>query len=287
MKLFSKKLKPKPIYKIVALGNTGVGKSSLLNMLGNTNEFQVGEDSTSQTRQVHSKVKFFLGDPKEINICLIDTQGLFDTSGDQQDMENIRNMVTSIRRHKTIHLFLYCVDEMNPRFTTYIQDTITLFDSIFPNFMDHMVLVFNKSRLTNTKNREMLTNQWKDKFSRVFGLPIDKEIPFVFLDSSVPSNEQMSHDDQAEILKNIIISKKKYCDVIHIEPKCTVRVKLREELVRLKDDIERHRKLIENIEKEIMASRRKTNKYRKKLFIICGSTGGTVVGFIIVLIVFF
>jgi GTPase SAR1 family protein len=287
MRLFSKKLKSKPIYKIVALGNTGVGKSSLLNMLGNTNEFQVGEDSTSQTRQVDSKVKFFLGDPKEIKLCLIDTQGLFDTSGDQQDMENIRNMVTSIRRHKSIHLFFYCVDEMNPRFTTYIQDTITLFDSIFPNFMDHMVLVFNKSRLTNIKNREMLINQWKDKFSRVFGLPINKEIPFVFLDSNVSSNEQKSHDDQAEILKNIIISKKKACDVIHIEPKCTVRVKLREELVRLKDDIERHRKLIENIEKEIMASRRKTNKYRKKLLIICGSTGGTVVGFIIVLIVFF
>ncbi len=65
MKLFSKKLKPKPIYKIVALGNTGLG--------------------TSQTRQVHSKVKFFLGDPKEINLCLIDTQGLFDTSGESTE----------------------------------------------------------------------------------------------------------------------------------------------------------------------------------------------------------
>jgi putative ribosome biogenesis GTPase RsgA len=40
----------KEFYTIVALGNTGVGKSSLLNMLGDTNEFQVGEGANAQTK---------------------------------------------------------------------------------------------------------------------------------------------------------------------------------------------------------------------------------------------
>lgn len=286
--LFSRRPKTKPIYKIVALGNTGVGKSSLLNMLGNTNEFKVGEDAASQTREVDSKIKFYLGDPNEIKLCLIDTQGLFDPSGDKRDMENIRNMVNSIRRHKSINLFLYCVDEMNPRFTSYIQDTITLFDSIFPNFMEHMVLVFNKSRLENIKNRAMLINQWNDKFTQVLGLPANKEIPCIFLDSEISSEKQKEYDDQIEKLKNIITSKKKVCDVIHIKPKSTVRVKLREDLVRLKDDIERHRILIENIEKEILEIREKRKLCKKKMLIIGGSTGGTAaVGIIIIMMIFF
>ena len=285
--IFSRRSKIEPIYKIVAIGNTGVGKSSLLNMLGNTNEFQVGENATSQTKEVDSRIKFLLGDPNEIKLCLIDTQGLFDPSGDKRDMENIRSMVTSIRRHKNINLFLYCVDELNPRFTSYIQDTITLFDSIFPNFMDHMVLVFNKSRLSNTKNRQMLVNQWNDKFTQVFGPPAKKEIPCIFLDSEVPSENQKKHDDQIEKLKSILISKKKVCDVIHIEPKSTLRVKLREDLVLLKEDIERHRLLIEKIEKEILERRGKTRLCKKKILIFGGTTGGTAVVGLIVILVFF
>ena len=287
MKLFSKKIKKtKEIYKVVALGNTGVGKSSLLNMLGNTNEFQVGEDAHSHTKDVESKVKYFLGDSNEIQLCLIDTQGLYDPSGDQRDMENIRDMVTTIRRHKSINMFLYCVEESNPRFTTYIQDTITLFDNIFPNFLDHALLVFNKAKLKHVKNRESLVNQWNDRFTQVFGLPADKQVKCIFLDSNVPSDKQKFHDDQIEKFKNILISKRTRCDVLHIEPKSTLRVKLKETMMRLRQELEENRKIIEEREKYFMEKEAKRVKWKRNLIIAGGSSGGALSLIIILAIVF-
>ena len=86
------------IYNIVVLGNTGVGKSSLLNMLaGNQNAFIVGDEGNSQTQLTSYDVYKFLGKQDGIKLRLVDTQGLSDTGGDKKDMQHIKNMVERIR----------------------------------------------------------------------------------------------------------------------------------------------------------------------------------------------
>ena len=256
-------------------------------MLGNMNEFPVGQGANAQTREVDSKFKQFLGDPKEIKLCLVDTQGLCDPDGDEKDIENIREMVQTIRRLQKVDLFLYCAEEVNPRFTPYIQETVSLFDAIFPDFLEHMALVFNKSSTKNIKNRDKLTNQWNDKFKRDFELPLDRELPTFFFDSNVPASEQMSYDDQASKFKEYLINKKTSCDVVFIEPKPTARVALKEELERLKKDLEEKRKELEASEKLRIDEKKKADKFKKNLMIAGGSSGGTAaVGIVLLLIIF-
>ena len=263
----------KKTYNICALGNTGVGKSSLLNMLGNVQvdeKFEVGAGANAQTNEVECKYKTFLGDPSEINLCLVDTQGLWDPLGDQKDIQNIRSMVTAMRRLKTIDLFLYCIEETNPRFTSYIQETITLFDSIFPDFLDHTVLVFNKSDKEKEMQREKLANQWNDTFKRVFGLPNDKEIQCFFLNSNVAASKQLEYDNQAGKLKEYLIHKKTECDVILIEPKQTVRGKLKEEMERLQKELEEQRLVVKKQEEELIREKKKRDKLKKTVAIAGG-----------------
>ena len=123
------------------MGNTGVGKSALLNMFaGKRDAFQVGNLSASKTQLAESKLFKFMGQEDQIDLRLIDTQGLSDTGGDRTDMEHIKNMVDVIRELDYIDLFIICLDGQNPRFTPYIKETIKLFRNIFPQFLDHSVI---------------------------------------------------------------------------------------------------------------------------------------------------
>ena len=80
----------------MALGNTGVGKSSLLNMLANTEMFTVGEKACSQTQITvyNNETLTFMNEPDEIKLRLVDTQGIYDSSGEHTDNENIKIIVS-------------------------------------------------------------------------------------------------------------------------------------------------------------------------------------------------
>ena len=74
MNLENRRYKLKEIYNIVVLGNTGVGKSSLLNMLGGKDDaFEVGDNPESVTQYSNSKVLRFMGKESNIPLRLIDT----------------------------------------------------------------------------------------------------------------------------------------------------------------------------------------------------------------------
>ena len=133
------------IYNVVVLGNTGVGKSSLLNMFaGNETAFKVGHNALSETQFTTHEVYHLMGKEDYPKTRLVDTQGLSDTGGDKSDMSHIVDMVKQIKELKEIDLFLLCLDGSNPRLTQYVKSIIILFRDIFPDFLSHTVLVFNK-----------------------------------------------------------------------------------------------------------------------------------------------
>jgi predicted GTPase len=105
--------------RIFVLGQTGTGKSAfcryLAHHLGHVGPtpFQVGDGPESHT---HQPVSLIIG-----NIEIIDTPGLMDTKGTEQD---VRNMVTIVQKGKSydaINAFLLVLNEQNPRFDKAMQ----------------------------------------------------------------------------------------------------------------------------------------------------------------------
>jgi GTP-binding protein EngB required for normal cell division len=259
-------LRLKDIYNICVLGNTGVGKSALLNMLaGDTKAFKISSSYNSQTQITQSEIYNFMGNANQIQLRLIDTQGLTDTGGDRVDMIHIKNMVDKIKELDEIDLFLLCLDGQNPRFTPYIKETVNLFINIFPDFLYHTVLIFNKWNTAHLDQfRIVYQTQYQTKFKKEFNF--DKSIPCYFIDSffnlKLPREniengtieERYLHPNLQERTKaqviglvNYLVNKNSVCDVSDIRPHPTKRRKLEENL-----ENERKEKLAieENLRKE-------------------------------------
>ena len=234
------------IYNIVALGNSGVGKSSLLNMLaGDEEAFNVGHTASSVTEFTESRVFRFMNESDGIRVRLVDTQGLSDSGGDQTEMNNLRNMVEHIRGLGRVDLFLICLDGLNPRFTTYTHATVDLLRSIFPDFLKHAVLVFNKWTLPLERTFK-LRQEYQAMFRAAYNTSTD--IPCYFIDSNFNRAMLRFNDDGEERvcylhprqqaktraqligLKNFLALKNSYCVVSDIEAKETERVRMLAEI---------------------------------------------------------
>jgi hypothetical protein len=95
-------------------------------------------------------------------------------------MEHVKNMVEHIRKLESIHLFLLCLDGCNPRFTPYLQSTVELFVNIFPDFLSHTVLVFNKWTSADEGKQVQYKLDYQSKLESMFDA---KKIPCYFVDS--------------------------------------------------------------------------------------------------------
>ena len=232
----------KKVYNIVVLGNTGVGKSSLLNMLaGEEDLFEVGDKATSQTHVASSKVHRFMGKSDALNLRLVDTQGLSDSGGDIKDMENIKNMVEFIKKLERVDLFIICFDGMNPRYTAYTQSTVSLFRNIFPDFIFHSVIVFNKWLTADRSKSVALKNEYQAIFKDDYGI---ESIPCFFIDSFFNRKMLRENDNGEQSVRylhpniqertmsqivemmNYLVLKRSVCDVREIVPSDTEKAAL-------------------------------------------------------------
>ena len=254
----------KSIYNVVVLGNTGVGKSSLLNMLAGQDVFRVGEGAMSETSLTKASVHRLLAKSDGIQLRLIDTQGLSDSGGNAKDMEHIKNMVESIKKEQTVDMFIICFDGTSPRFSAFAQSTVKLFQQIFPDFWRHAVLVFNKWTSPDVSRMTNLRNEYQAIFRRDYGV---NQIPCYFIDSFF--NRAMLRDNadgtqsvrtlhptimertqtQVNAMVSHLVSKPSACDVRKIEPKDTEQERLlkerQEAQLRLQRQQEENRRLAE------------------------------------------
>ena len=254
---------PKGVYNVVILGNTGVGKSSLLNMFAGTDAFKVGDGAMSETSLTTAQLHRLMGRPDGIQLRLIDTQGLSDSGGNSKDMEHIKNMVNYIRQEQSVDMFIICFDGQSPRFAGYTQSTVNLFQQIFPDFMQHAVLVFNKWTSPDVNRMNNQRAEYQQLFQREYGIA---NIPCFFIDSFF--NRAMLRDNedgsqtvrhlhpsiqertqrQIDELVNFLLAKPSYCDVRTIEAKNTEMEELRlareaAELRRRQEEEENRRRL--------------------------------------------
>jgi len=138
---------------VMAVGPTGVGKSSLLNALlcptKYTEEdadchFETGSGLNSVTRDIEWREGRWLGEEGVHNTTLVayDTPGLGDTFG--RDPETLKQIAETIEAHERGHLnaFLFTV-KAEERFDQRLQRQLRVLEYVFgPGIWDHFILTF-------------------------------------------------------------------------------------------------------------------------------------------------
>jgi predicted GTPase len=131
----------KPIYRIVLLGTTGVGKSQLCNFIIKDNlnrTFEVSDSFDSHT-QVPQSIKF---NRNKMNIDIIDTAGCCDSGGN--DDKNFKILIEFLREKESITLFMIVINFADDRLNEKTRDYIRFISETFTptEFYNHLVIVF-------------------------------------------------------------------------------------------------------------------------------------------------
>jgi len=74
--------------KILILGKTGCGKSTIANKIIDQERFQVSSSLQSMTAEVQDKTNVVKIDDKSYEICVMDTIGFFDTKEKKKRFNN-------------------------------------------------------------------------------------------------------------------------------------------------------------------------------------------------------
>ena len=129
----------------ILIGKTGVGKTALLNILFGKDIGKVGHTTKSETKisnyycikeNVNSKDNYF---------CIVDTPGLYDTSGKEAD-KNQKQDIIKLVSEKQIKVkgLLFLSNFQNERFDASEQLSLVQYNAIFPlkEFWKRIILVF-------------------------------------------------------------------------------------------------------------------------------------------------
>ena len=188
-----------PSPRIIILGQTGVGKSSVANVLvgrahnydGGSNTdgcFAVADGTDPTTTKTCANVGDWLGDPKNDKVTVIDTPGLGDES--DEDQKTINELAKALKNDiKFVHVFLLAFDN-RVRWTAHVEEQFRLFEAMFgQDLWDNAVLLGTKwgysptdenerdqAGTTEEKRRREL-NQELSRFGR------KKDLDMVFIDS--------------------------------------------------------------------------------------------------------
>jgi tRNA U34 5-carboxymethylaminomethyl modifying GTPase MnmE/TrmE len=179
-------MRPRKLTNILLFGETGNGKSSLVNCLLGDNVFKVSADVKAETKVTFGRE----GKGDSSDLFVIDTPGLQDTEG--ADRMHMIQLIQYVKEHKELNAIIVVFNYQQVRFPYNIQTMLKLFCNIFPmkDVGKHIALVFTKS----FTKRGILTNEQKlaksskvlPEFRRVIkeasGTDLSNNIPTAFVD---------------------------------------------------------------------------------------------------------
>ena len=129
----------------ILIGKTGVGKTSLLNVIYGKDIGIVGHTTLSQTKSsscYYIKEKI---ENKYIYFCIVDTPGLYDTNGVETDKIQKKDLMQLISKEGLIIKgLLFLANFQNERFDASEQFALIDYNSLFPlkDFWKRIIFVF-------------------------------------------------------------------------------------------------------------------------------------------------
>ena len=162
----------------ILIGKTGVGKTSLLNVMLGYSAGKVGYSSKSET----SKSNFYCF-KEEINskfnyYCIVDTPGLYDTNGKEAD-KNQKQEIIKLVSEKNIKIkgLLFLSNFQNERFDSSEQLSLIEYNAIFPlkEFWKRITLIFTHYyEDPNGDSKEEIQERAEKNLSEIFKVIMNK-----------------------------------------------------------------------------------------------------------------
>jgi len=203
---------PRP--RIVIIGETGVGKSSLANVLLGRNHQYDGKGFDDGCFKVAWKndVKpggvittatchdsgYYLGDESKPKVTVIDTPGFGDEM--EAEVQTINGLVDVLKNEiKEVNVFVICFRESNVRMTKAMQNMLNLFQQMFgKKFWDNAIFEATRWNYhkTNVDERNAIKpiplteENWTKQFNTILEneLGVTRKLGSVFIDSHYNSN---------------------------------------------------------------------------------------------------
>jgi len=219
-----------PSPRIVILGGTGVGKSSLANVLIGRDKnyqnpdsygcFHVGAGTEAVTKATCAQAGSYLGNQGGPNVTIIDTPGFGD------DIENeqitIDELIDVLKDEvKYVHVFVIAFNGESPRMTIALKSMISLFQKMFGNlFWENTIFEvtrwgFDERSVENRKdkgeNEEKWQTEWNDWFHQLFDISRSINLKAVFIDTFYDKsdpNEKQKFDAYTTQLMDFADSRK-------------------------------------------------------------------------------
>lgn len=212
-----------PSPRIVILGATGVGKSSLANMLVgrdknyngrsfNNGCFKVSTGLDSITKQTCADQGYWLGNTTGPRFTVIDTPGFGDKLLEEE--KTIENLVTTLRDQiKYVHVFIIAFKQTDNRMTHSLRTMISLFEKMFGReFWNNAIL--EATHWNHGEEAERIRMQarppisqrfWTSEFNRILQREYNlrKPLDSIFLDTYYhpgSENETRIYNSEAERL---------------------------------------------------------------------------------------
>jgi len=192
-----------PSPRIVILGATGVGKSSLANVMVGRDKnfnganfrdgcFKVSAGLDSITKKTCADQGYWLGDVNKERFTVIDTPGFGDRLLAEE--KTIENLVTTLRDQiRYVHVFIIAFKQNDNRMTNSLRSMISLFEKMFgKKFWDNAILEAthwnhgeDAERIRMDSDPSITQKFWTDEFNRILKneYSLENDLKSVFIDT--------------------------------------------------------------------------------------------------------
>ena len=254
-----------PGKRMIILGQSGVGKSSLANiLLGRDNKFngsgfqngcfkEVWGTGKRGTNETCYDSQHWLGDPSEPIVTIIDTPGFGEDAEKEED--TINGLVYTLKKEiKYIHAFVLAIKGNELRFKKPMNDMLKILTAMFgKDFWDYTILEFTHWSFNpiNVEKRketeEAMANNWNKILKKQFNLSLN--LPAVFIDSHYDKTIQVEKTNFSHYTSELY----KFAasqDAFECKDIKTAKLEIHE----LKVKIEKERKKFEGLQKVLDAT---------------------------------
>ena len=208
----------------ILIGKTGVGKTTLLNILYGANVGKVGYSSISETSESKNYYIKYKNNNEIVYFSLIDTPGLYDTNAElEDDIHQKKTKELISKENIKIKGILFLSNFQNERFDFSEINTLIQYNAFFPleDFWKHIILIFthyyaDPAGDTKEEMKNELFKNLSESFEKIMNRVKEVSEPVEFINinklfiNMYSKNKNKIQMESNEFAKNQVIKEIKY-----------------------------------------------------------------------------